>query len=887
MTTPTAASAPTIVIAGGGTAGHIEPALAVGEVLRDRYGFTLAALGTPKGLEGDIIPARGVELHLITPVPIPRKPSVELARLPLKLGRAVSQTRKILQRSNAAAVFGTGGYVAAPAYLAAKSLGLPFYVLETNALAGMANKLGVRLGGVGFNAHNNSGMPGEVVGIPVRPGLGTDPDGEHARRGRRLWGLRDDLPTVLVTGGSQGAASINAAISAAAPELTKNLQILHAYGKKNPKPRVDSENYIAVPYIDDMAAALAVADLVVCRSGAMTVAEVTAAGLPAIYIPLPHGNGEQALNAQELVAAGAALMIDDAAADSTTVRSTIETIMGEGGRLAQMAQAVAAQRSRSSADLIAARIAGDLGCDALPDPTLSADLLDRVHMVGIGGSGMSGLARILLSRGAQVTGSDIKESTPVEMLRAMGATIAIGHEASNIELGSQPPSVVVTSFAAIAQDNPELVAATEAGIPIIRRSDLLALLMAGRTQVLLAGTHGKTSTTSMTVAALQAVGVDPSFAIGGQLNRAGTNAHHGTGEIFVAEADESDASLLTYEPAVAVVTTIEPDHLDYFGSAEAYYQVFDDFAARIAQHDGTLIVCLDDDGAARLGLRAVERSVRTIGYGTAAAAERYPEIPWAARLEAEEVRREGTDIAATIVLDDAAGNPQHHSLRTRLHIPGHHMVLNALGAVLAALYGLPEQQREAALPDIARGLAEFSGVRRRFEYRGTRWLTEQSRSEDTAGIRVYDDYAHHPTEVAAVLQAARTKVAAEGHGARVIACFQPHLYSRTMEFDREFAQALSLADAAVVLDIYGAREQPVEGITSRIITDKISLDPEVVRYEPDFSAAAATVVDLARPGDLILTLGAGSVTLLAAEILDEISARAQQTQQPQQQEEQE
>ncbi|PZP01049.1 MAG: UDP-N-acetylmuramate--L-alanine ligase, partial [Corynebacterium urealyticum] len=222
--------------------------------------------------------------------------------------------------------------------------------------------------------------------------------------------------------------------------------------------------------------------------------------------------------------------------------------------------------------------------------------LSRVHMVGIGGSGMSGLARILLIRDAVVTGSDVKKSTAVEVLRTMGATIEIGHKAENLELGGEKPTVVVTSFAAIPQDNPELAAARAAGIPVIRRSDLLAELMDGHRQILLAGTHGKTSTTSMAVNALQQAGLDPSFAIGGQLNRAGTNAHSGTGEAFVAEADESDASLLRYSPTVAVITNIEPDHLDFFQTPERYYQVFDDFADRIVE-GGYLVVCLEDEHA--------------------------------------------------------------------------------------------------------------------------------------------------------------------------------------------------------------------------------------------------------------------------------------------------
>ncbi|MDY3127819.1 MAG: UDP-N-acetylmuramate--L-alanine ligase [Corynebacterium sp.] len=479
-------------------------------------------------------------------------------------------------------------------------------------------------------------------------------------------------------------------------------------------------------------------------------------------------------------------------------------------------------------------------------PVLEEIDLSRVHLVGIGGSGMSGLARILLARGASVSGSDMKDSTPVEVLRSMGAAVAIGHDAANMTLNGDLPSVVVTSFAAIPQDNPELVAAKKNNIPLIRRSDLLALLMQGRSQVLLAGTHGKTSTTSMVVSALQAAGMDPSFAIGGQLNRAGTNAHHGKDPVFVAEADESDASLLRYEPNIAVVTNIEPDHLDYFGSAEAYFKVFDDFADRIGP-DGTLVVCLEDQHATALGVRAQQRGIDVLGYGSSSVTAASPIAKVAAEIVSEQVTESST--AVTVRMGD-------REVAYEVHTPGHHMVLNSAAALITGdLLG-------ADVTDLAAGLSDFSGVRRRFEYRGTAG----------AGVRVYDDYAHHPTEVEAVIKAAREKVNAENQGGRIVVCFQPHLYSRTMEFAQEFADALSLADAVCVLDIFGAREKPVEGVTSRIITDKMAEHTTVI-FEPDFSAAPAAVVELSQPGDLILTMGAGSVTLLAAEILEELGQR--------------
>lgn len=493
----------------------------------------------------------------------------------------------------------------------------------------------------------------------------------------------------------------------------------------------------------------------------------------------------------------------------------------------------------------------------MSDVTISsAAQLHRVHMVGIGGAGMSGIARILLDRGVKVSGSDMKESRVVLALRAAGARIEVGHRAGNLTLSGGTPDAVVTSFAAIPEDNPELVAAREQGIPLLRRSDVLALLMVDRRAVLLAGTHGKTSTTSMTVVGLQSAGLDPSFAIGGQLNRAGTNAHHGTGDVFVAEADESDGSFLSYSPEVAVVTNIEADHLDFYGTEEAYHRVFSEFAGRVVP-GGALVLCLEDPGAAVLAEGAVDGSVelaggvRVLGYGTPEALAAHPGVPVGAEILSFAADPEGGSRARVRF----AGLPEAPVETVVVRTPGRHMLLNGTAAVLAGcLVG--------ADPDgMTAGVADFDGVRRRFEYHGT-----------AAGVEVYDDYAHHPTEVRAVITAAREKVAARaeatGRSGRVIAVFQPHLYSRTMRFAGEFAGALSLADAAVVLDIYGAREDPVEGVDSRIITGRMTVP---VVYEPRFSDVPDRVAELAGPGDLVLTLGAGTVTMLADEILHRLS----------------
>lgn len=477
--------------------------------------------------------------------------------------------------------------------------------------------------------------------------------------------------------------------------------------------------------------------------------------------------------------------------------------------------------------------------------------LERVHMVGIGGAGMSGIARILLDRGGMVSGSDAKESRGLVALRARGAQISIGHDVANLDVLPGGVTAVITTHAAIPKTNPELVEAHRREIPVLMRPVVLAKLMADYRTLMVTGTHGKTTTTSMLTVALQHGGFDPSFAVGGDLGEAGTNAHHGSGEVFVAEADESDGSLLEYAPDVAVVTNVEADHLDFFGSPEAYTAVFDAFVERL-RPGGVLVVCADDPGAAALGDRSAALGVRVLRYGSGTGTGEGGGLA-ATLIDWEQ---HGIGAVAQIRLADDPGQAQ---LRTmRLAVPGRHMALNALGAVLAAL------EAGASLDSVLDGLAGFEGVRRRFELVGS-----------AAGVRVFDDYAHHPTEVRAALTALRAIAQQDptGHpavtGARSIVVFQPHLYSRTKTFAREFAEALEAADEVFVLDVYAAREQPLAGVSGATIAGRVGVP---VHYVPDFSAVAGQVAAVARPGDVVVTMGAGDVTLLGPEIITALHA---------------
>lgn len=471
--------------------------------------------------------------------------------------------------------------------------------------------------------------------------------------------------------------------------------------------------------------------------------------------------------------------------------------------------------------------------------------LARSHLIGIGGAGMSGVARIILARGGAVSGSDAKDSPALGALRALGARVAVGHAPANLDQLGTGPTVIISTKAVHQTDphNPELVEAARRGIPVIHRSAALAELMRGYRVVCVTGTAGKTSTTAMLAQALQYCGADPSYLIGGDLTGVGCGAHHGSGELFVAEADESDGSFLAYSPELAVVTNITADHLDHHGSPQAYAATFDAFVTRLSPN-GVLIANSDDPGAAALAERAGAAGVVVCRYGMRAAGT----------LDARllEYLPQGSRGLATVVLDPSGPGGTARCVRLPIPLPGEHMASNAVAALLAGL------RLQAPLPGLLAGLAGFRGVHRRFEFKG-----------EAVGVRVYDDYAHHPAKVAAALRGAR-QVVGEG---RLLVVFQPHLYSRTRDFAGEFAAALASADVVVVLDVYGAREAPLPGVTGELIAAAVPLPRDRVHYEPCRAELPVRLASLVRPADVVVTMGAGDVTALGPQLIAELDRR--------------
>ncbi len=450
------------------------------------------------------------------------------------------------------------------------------------------------------------------------------------------------------------------------------------------------------------------------------------------------------------------------------------------------------------------------------------------HLIGIGGAGMSVVAELLLAEEHSVTGSDREDSANMHFLKTLGARVYVGHSEKHLS-----PTATVVVSSAIKDGNPELALARKRGQRVWHRSQALAFAAGSRDFIAVAGAHGKTSTTGMLALALEKLGMDPSTAIGASLAGGVPGGHLGTGNLLIAEADESDGSFLNYRPRVAVVTNIEPDHLDHYGSAERFEQAFFDFSRCIVP-SGLLICDTDDAGALRLARKAEAAGIRvwTYGYGQQA-------VPGAehARIVRCAERASGFGICGSVSF---RGKETGLDIR----VPGAHMLANAAGAWLVGV------ELGVAQDDMARALSAFHGAQRRYELRGT-----------VRGIRVIDDYAHHPTEIEATLRTARSQCAG-----KVRVLFQPHLYSRTAKFRDRFARALQLADEAVITSAYAAREVPADGLDGDAIADLLPGS----RFIPDHLAAARQLARDAREGDILFTMGAGDVTDMGPVIVREL-----------------
>jgi UDP-N-acetylmuramate--alanine ligase len=811
----------TIVIAAGGTAGHVIPALCVADELRSR-GAEVLWIGGERA-EAELVPAAGYELRPIRVRGLSRTDVRAAAGSAALAARALIASRAILREVGADAVLGGGGYVAGPVGLAAVALRVPLVLTEADSELGLANRALARWARrvcLAFPLEGRTGERYRVTGRPVPLPV--------ADRGaaRATFGIAKDEDFVVVFGGSLGARSINEAAVAGLADAP--FSVLHLTGSRDYRglserpirPHYDLRESLPIERFEE---ALAASDLVVARAGG-SIFEIAAQGRPAILVPYPHATADhQTRNARWMADGGAAVIVPDDQLDGPRLAREVGALLADRGRLAAMARASAAlARPRAASDvadevLAAAGADGDASAGVRSPGRALQDLAVAVerpwdgrelHVVGVGGAGMSGLALLAAGLGARVTGSDQAQSAYLERVREAGIEAVAGHRAENLPAGER---VEVVYSTAVPADNPELVAARERGLAVLHRSELLARLSALRPTIAVAGTHGKTTTSSMVVHALRGAGMDPAYLIGGELRSTGTNAAWGSGEWLVVEADESDRSMLALRRDVAVVLNVELDHHATFGSIAELREAF---AAFLAQAGEAVVWDRPELLALRPG----------------------PVVPF--------------DVGE-VELGPQGSRFAWRDHEVALAVPGRHNALDAVAALEACRLAGADPAAAAT------ALADFSGAGRRFERLGA----------TASGAELYDDYAHHPTEVRATLEAARTL-----RPRRLVVAFQPHLYSRTAALAGDFGRSLAAADVIVVLDVYRARERPEDhpGVSGRLIAQAAAdaAPGKTVAWLPGIDDAERYLRTTLREGDLCLVVGAGNVDALGRRLVD-------------------
>ena len=833
--------------------------MAVADALR-ADGALVTFLGTPDRAEARLVPEAGYEIDFLDLRGLDRRNPLKAAEALARAVAALPRATRILKQRSPAVLLGGGGYVSGPAGLAALGLGIPLVLTEADSHLGLTNRLLAHRADsvcLSFPIEGKDHRPFTVTGRP----LPSDFSAADRSSARERFSLSADDICVLVVGGSLGARSLNLS---AVPALTGlPVKVIHVSGERDFSEveeqlaaRGDPAGYTLLPYEPGLAEVLAASDLVVGRSGG-SVFEFCAAEKPALLIPYPHATADhQTSNAEWMRDGGAARILPDSELDAGTLRSAVADLLGDRAELDGMARASAALAKPDAARAVAAAVeaaaAGvrhPTGSYAREEANSSAatrttnplgDMTGRhLYFIGIGGAGMSGLSAIAAARGARVEGSDRSESSYLGRLRELGIEAQIGHRASSV-----PPDAEVVVSTAIDEENPELRIARERGQRVMHRGELLAEMSRGRRLLAVAGTHGKTTTTALCVHLMREVGSDPGFLVGGELPAVGpggaySNAGWGDSEWMVTEADESDGSFLRLDPEVAVVTNIELDHHARWSSLEELREAF---AAFLASAESVI------EGA-EVGL-SVPGSLLRFGIEDPSAA--FSALP---QPEIRALSPSSSGSGTAFRVSGVPGLPDGLEMTTSS--PGRHNVLNALAALGAVgQTGL----FEGVSPEVVSGaLASFRGVARRFEMKG----------KTPSGALVYDDYAHHPTEVAAALDAAR-----EAADRRVVAVFQPHLYSRTKALSQEFGSALAAADEVAVLEVYPAREEPsgdLAGVTGRMVADAAadSAGGKPVWWLPTREDAVSALSERLSEGDLLVTLGAGDIHLLAEDLVVE------------------
>lgn len=758
-----------------------------------------------------------------------------------RLMAAVVKARGLLAQIRPDVVIGMGGYVSLPATLAASTRRIPLVIHEQNAILSMGNRVVARWAdaiATSFSETARVKRETVTVGNPIRAEIASVRRTPEARRAaaQMLPGDLDaDRKTILIFGGSQGARQINSAMVAGYERWRErsDLQVLHVCGRERYgevtdaldeiQRETDPLTWVAIDYLDGMEDAYRLADLAVTRSGATTIAELQATGIPAVLVPWPHAlDDDQRLNAAAVADADAAVVIEDSDAPSI-LAETVAGLIDDQDALKTMSDAIRAMAKPDAASRLADVVESVAGSRGPSEVVASREGWPpnwrSAHLVGIGGHGLSAIARILVEMGVRVSGSDLQPSPILEELQAIGADVSLGHEGSRVTWVD-----VVVRTAAAPDSNPELQAAEAQGIPILSRAEAMARLVADLKLVGVSGTHGKTTTSAMVATIFDAAGTEPTWLVGSNFTDGRPRARKGKGPWAVVEADEAYGTFLHLYPTIAVVTNLEDDHLDHYGTPEMLEAAFVEFCDRA---ELGVVVCADDPRSSNL----VSTSKQVVTYGFAESSDM--------RIDKLELGREGSRFEL-VRSGESIGEIE-------LNVPGRHNALNAAGAAAAGLMAGLEVRA------VLRGLGSFRGTGRRFERKGS-----------ISGARVVADYAHMPAEVEAALHTARLQ-----DPARLFAVFQPHMVSRTKQFHEDFGESLKAADVVVVSDIDAAREPPDPEVTGKLVADStFDASPgKRIVYLPTLEQVADYIKSEAAPGDLFVTMGCGTIGRLPSMVL--------------------
>lgn len=831
-----------IIISGGGTAGHIYPALAVAEQLRT-MGHEVLFVGAAGKMEMERVPDAGFRIIGLPIAGIQRKLTLANLAVPFKLIRSLYLANKVIEDFQPDVVAGFGGYASAPILKAASRQGVPTVIQEQNSYAGLTNRMLAKKAKVICTAYENMGQFFDtqktvLTGNPLRitPAISTD-------RTKALdhFGLSPQKQTILITGGSLGTRSLNEAtiVCLESATLAANMQIIWQTGRyyfEEFKQRAErftqdkSQSVALVPFIDRMDLAYSIADIVVCRAGASTISELQLLGKAAIFVPSPNvAEDHQTKNAQSMVAQGAAMMVTDNLAKTELFPTAID-LLANPQAIQQMEQRIKTLGKPNAAKDVANIIISvahkvPMTTDATDHTSKIENHTPQVYFIGIGGIGMSALARFFKHEGYAVAGYDRTETPLTLALEEEGIPVHYADEAENIPSPFRNPTTTVIYTPAIPADNAELNYFREHDFEILKRSQALGKLSQGKYLQAVAGTHGKTTTSTMAAWFNTAGAEEGSAFLGGISKNFGSNMVLGSGNRLVVEADEFDRSFLQLAPDSAVITAADPDHLDIYGTAEEFRHGFEQFISQI-KPGGRVIIKKGVD------LTINNSQITVLSYSLDDPSTHY---------HASDIKLlDGGYYQFNIV------TPARTIKECTLGIPGLINIENCVAAV-ALIDNLPYETDR-----MRRAIASFSGVTRRFDFHLN---TPQ---------KVYmDDYAHHPRELSAMLSSTRNMFP----NRHITIAFQPHLYTRTRDFYKEFAEALSLADHVLLIPIYPAREEPIEGITSNIIFDKITVTKEILNKEALSGRIAAMDTDI------LITAGAGNIDQLIPEITQIIKTK--------------